>query len=100
MASSSATVNDPRAGLNGMYPVESGEYSNQAGSLDSCALIVELEGLPYDYAFNESDIFDLFSRYGQIKTVEFLDTTIAPDIALVEFKDRNEAESAVQHLHN
>lgn len=76
------------------------EYANQAGSLDSCALIVELEGLPYDYAFNESDLFELFSRYGQVKTVEFLDPSIVPDVALIEFKNRDSADAAVHHLHN
>jgi hypothetical protein len=94
MATSGVNVQDPRVNRVAV------EYANQAGSLDACALIVELEGLPYDYAFNESDLFELFSRYGQVKTVEFLDPSIAPDVALVEFRDRNEADLAVQHLHN
>lgn len=98
MATSDAGVNDPRANA-GRSKLTEG-YADQAGSLDSCALIVELEGLPYDYAFNETDLFDLFSRYGQVKAVEFLDPTIAPDIALIEFRERKEAEAALLHLHN
>jgi hypothetical protein len=95
MASSNGTApHDPRANR------LAEEYANQVGSLDSCALIVELEGLPYDYAFNEADLHELFSRYGKVKTVEFLDQAIAPDVALVEFIDRNDADAAVQHLHN
>jgi hypothetical protein len=97
MASSSASLNDPREALS---RAQVDAYANQAGSLDACALIVELEGLPYDYAFNETDLFDLFSRYGQVKAVEYLDSAIAPDIALVEFRDRSEAEAAVHHLNN
>lgn len=89
-----AAPHDPRANR------ISEEYANQVGSLDSCALIVELEGLPYDYAFNDADLIELFTRYGPLKTVEFLDKSIAPDVALVEFKDRNDADAAVQHLHN
>ena len=99
-SSTTSTANDPRAGQSHSHAALAGEYSNQVGSLDACALIVQLEGLPYDYAFNESDLHDLFSRYGQVKTVEFLDSSIAPDIALVEFKNRTDADNAVQHLHN
>jgi hypothetical protein len=100
MLKSGSLVNDPRAASNSSVGGDLSEYVNQAGSLDSCALIVELEGLPYEYALNETDLFDLFSRYGQIRTVEFLDSTVAPDIALVEFKSRDEAEGAIVHLHN
>ena len=88
-----SSVHDPRS-------AQASEYANQAGSLDSCALIVELQGLPYDYAFNEKDLQELFGRYGQVKTVDFLDQSIAPDIALVEYRERAEADAAVQHLHN
>lgn len=98
--SSTSGAADPRTSGNRFNMAQAGEYENQAGSLDSCALIVEMEGLPYDYAFNESDLFELFSRYGQVKAVEFLDPTISPDIALVEFRDRDEAHTAAQHLHN
>lgn len=100
MSSASTAVHDPRAAPTRAMLAQVGEYSNQAGSLDSCALIVELEGLPYDYAFNEGDLVELFSRYGPVKTVQFLDSTIAPDIALVEFQSTTDAVSAVQNLHN
>ena len=70
------------------------------GSLESCAIIVELEGLPYDFAFDTTDLNELFSRYGSVKMVEFLDNTIAPDIALVEFLSRDDASRAVEHLNN
>jgi len=98
--SSSSTVHDPRGGPTRSLLAQTGEYTNQIGSLDSCALIVEIEGLPYDFAFDESDLFELFSRYGQVKTVEFLDHTIAPDIALIEFYHLEHATLAVNHLNH
>ena len=100
MSRPSAAASDPRTSGNRSNMAHAGEYENQAGSLDSCALIVEMEGLPYDYAFNEADLFELFSRYGQVKAVEFLDSTISPDVALVEFRNKDDAYTASQHLHN
>ena len=93
-------VQDPRGAPSRVLLAQAGEYSNQMGSLESCAIIVELEGLPYDFAFDTTDLNELFSRYGSVKMVEFLDNTIAPDIALVEFLSRDDASRAVEHLNN
>ncbi len=98
--SGEAAVHDPRMAMLNENRESHDDYSNQLGSLDSCALIVELEGLPYEFAFSEDDLRDLFGRYGQVKVVEFLDPAIAPDIALVEFRDARDAVSAMNHLNN
>jgi RNA recognition motif-containing protein len=97
--SSSSVIIDPRGAPSRNLLAQTGEYSNQMSHLDSSALIVEIEGLPYDFAFDEADLLELFSRYGQVKTVEFLDHTIAPDIALVEFHSLSDATSAANHLN-
>lgn len=97
---SSSVVHDPRSGPARTSHTEMSEYSDQKGLSDVCALIVELEGLPYDYAFNEGDLMELFSRYGEVTTVQFLDATIAPDIAMVEFRRSDDAVNALNNLNN
>jgi hypothetical protein len=98
--SDSVAAHDPRMRATEDDDRAPDDYSNQLGSLDSCAIIVELEGLPYDFAFSEDDLYELFGRYGGVKLVEFLDPSISPDIALIEFRDPADAIAAVNHLNN
>ena len=61
-------------------------------------LVVQLEGLPFDFAFAPSDITELLMRYGPLKTMQLLDSALAPDVVLVEFQSSSDATACVQHL--
>ena len=98
--SDSTAVHDPRSASSRAAAAYSVDNAEQNDSSDLCPLIVELEGLPYDYAFNEADLFDIFSRYGEVNKVQFLDATISPDIALVEFKHTADGATALNILNN
>ena len=61
-------------------------------------VVVQIEGLVFDYRLNESDLKSEFSKYGTVVDVMLLDDQVAPDIAIIEYKNSNEAERAVSTL--
>lgn len=60
---------------------------------------VRLEGLVFDYRFNEGDVAEEFSKFGQVNEAMLLDEELAPDVAIVEFGRAEDAAKAAQALH-
>ena len=76
----------------------SAQKSDGKDSAASCAVVIQLEGLPYEFSLLETDLTELCNRYGPIRTLQLLDNQLAPDIALAEFQKPEDAQEAIYHL--
>ena len=66
--------------------------------MTTCALVIQLEGLPYEFSLLESDLTELFTRYGTLRTLQLLDNQLSPDVALAEYSKAEDAQEAIYHL--
>lgn len=63
-------------------------------------LVIKLDGLVFDYRLLESELVEMFKPFGPVVEAMLLDEEFAPDVGIVEFKNKADAENAVKKLHS